>query len=944
MKYTQPCAALLAYAAVVLASPDASALSTDKVAGDGDTLQATVLRPATRWDFPTSGVDGIRASKHLTLYYAEGGVADPMNEHKFGLVNLNLTIPAVNIDHADAVNLDDVTDTVTVTFTDATSFGVAQESWSSLDELLFFTTAPGCKPLDDDDFCTVLVKDLVFDATIRTASAKTTIVDSDTYADTFDFKYGTYVPEASGGLIKRSTKKLVCEQDSNGLFTTDETLSFDRRLDACQGYDTDLEASGDEEFVEQVGGDQIGESKQTADDTNLDGLRNLIDFAKARANIDKSSDNKPATTTPTKNKPATTTPAKNKPATTTPAKNKPSTNKPSTNKPSTNKPSTNKPSTNKPSTNKPSTNKPKKKFSSAVARRDLEKRFFSISLPKIPGINSPITKSFEKDFKFDLPSNRGPDESVFGKAKLLKKWTKSSTKGATNVEGELSLYCVDCGITGSFNIAGQGTGAVTTGVEKASLTLTGNLDAGLKIGIAAEGTLKTEKSDITLGEFAIAGVKFYKLKAGIILRVAADYQLTATAKGQLLVGGNVVIQNGRTYLDFKDSTKSSSSGWKPVFRPTFEASGELGLAAEVGLPLAISAAVTWNDKGLNAGFIERPALEAKAQFAASADASGTKIVETDGCKGISTMLTFKNELYADLLGRKVEMMTPFEEKLTKGCIKIGKQDDTPSSTTSSSATATPTADPEETGDDTGDDTSDSAVSARIAATTMKKSRFAGYNTTTNGGTEYTMLVDSSRSLFLMSCPDGNLYLRERTSAEVSGSADKTCSNLFQSTSSGVVGDGNSQLIHYYQDTMSALGVSRLRVHRNSQMPKQSEFVVLTPNFIGDDSTTLTPDADVNDNAKGQTPYYFAKDKDGNQFNLAVCSFENPSLFPAKLFLMSGDVDEGLTKLQSEEVRATVTGGVTTGCWFMALTQPAGQKGSDWNDDWTVDQTDSFTDF
>jgi hypothetical protein len=163
------------------------------------------------------------------------------------------------------------------------------------------------------------------------------------------------------------------------------------------------------------------------------------------------------------------------------------------------------------------------------------------------------------------------------------------------------------------------------------------------------------------------------------------------------------------------------------------------------------------------------------------------------------------------------------------------------------------------------------------------------------GRRFTTVVTPSARALLASCSNGNLYALPN--APLAGPA---CSAMWTVAADGaLVGDGAGRAAHYYNDTMAALGVSRLRVADGSRVPATGAAVVLAP--YAEDGEAV----------------YVAVDASGDVFYLMLCSFENGDT--AKVFLAEDPV-EGAATLQSEAVRHTVTGGKVRECYPLSLRQ------------------------
>ncbi|PSK33439.1 hypothetical protein B9Z65_7326 [Elsinoe australis] len=848
----------LALIAPVLAIPS-DQFTTLVDLDSGEKPPQLTLQPAIHWNTTTNQRKNIRANKKQDLYYASGSVT-PDTEHHFGRTAVTYKLPAVNIDYDDNVNIDEVADKVSVAFNDKESYNIAHDSWSNYDELLLLTYSDICEDHAKGDYCYILAKNFTFDSDTNTASASADVVDPVDYIFAVDFEWGLYEPANKaprGSLRKRqadSTTEACSAVADNGLPIATLGPRFDKRLDDCRGYEklSDTEYSG---YVKSVGGDQSAQDVVTDDDKTMSGNRYLMNKTEAKDIADSAAQSQ------------TDNPAE---------------------------------------------------------RRDLHlftKRGWLSWFPiKIPGINKPITKDWSKKFDWSVPKDRGNAAGPWKKAKLLKKWEKQKTTGGngkgaggTKADGTVSVYCVDCGASGSLHIYGKASWQLDSGFKEGIVVATVNLNIGFALGLDVQGTLKSSHKK-EIAHVGLPGLSFGIITVGPWIELGADFTLTANAEGRLLAGARFIIQNAKSTLDFAGKGRTGSSGWTPQFEPIFEASGQVAVAAEVGLPIGLTV-------GLNilkgrfkwgVGVVERPSLEAKAEFAATADTTGASIVKTDGCAGVATQINFKNEVFADILGKKLSLITPYVKTLTKGCIKIGQA-------ASSKFT-----------------TIDGALPPMIAAAeSVTNNKFNGYNTTSENGTEYTMLVDSTKEFFLMSCPDNNVYLRPRTEAK--NTANLTCSRVFQTAKNSVVGDGIARLFHYYKDSMDALGVSRLRVHADDSIPKGNEAI----NFYAFSNNTgsLEADANVNDDPRGTKAYYIAQNRNGDRFYAVLCSFEDPEQYPAKMFLAK-DPERGPEILMQENVQMSVTGAKALSCSTMPFMQAPAEKGNDWNNQWSADQTPS----
>ncbi|KAL9036083.1 MAG: hypothetical protein Q9214_006293, partial [Letrouitia sp. 1 TL-2023] len=165
--------------------------------------------------------------------------------------------------------------------------------------------------------------------------------------------------------------------------------------------------------------------------------------------------------------------------------------------------------------------------------------------------------------------------------------------------------------------------------------------------------------------------------------------------------------------------------------------------------------------------------------------------------------------------------------------------------------------------------------------------------TENNGVSYTPLTDRDGKLQLTSSDSGSLSLSPVSSTPVPGT-------VFASYNGMIVADSQDRLLHYYAPTMTAYGVSRLRVATLDHMPNTARLLSLAPIDF--------------DNDPGTPSMVVAVDTQGGSYYLVLCTFDGGA---DKMFVVR-DVDQGVDVLQSEEVRYTITGGVVKSCGPVAL--------------------------
>jgi hypothetical protein len=181
--------------------------------------------------------------------------------------------------------------------------------------------------------------------------------------------------------------------------------------------------------------------------------------------------------------------------------------------------------------------------------------------------------------------------------------------------------------------------------------------------------------------------------------------------------------------------------------------------------------------------------------------------------------------------------------------------------------------------------------------------------------EFTLMVDQGLEYLITSCSNGNVYVQG-----IEQETPDSCSDLWAAQEDITATDGSERIMHYYNNTMDVVGVSRLRVASKDQLPKQSVPVALAPiDLSADPNAACTTCAgknetlgDLNDNT-----LYFAVDMFENIFFTAVCTYLDNSV--PKLFVIN-DVDAGLAMLKSPDIEYSVTGGKVDDCFVLPLVQ------------------------
>jgi hypothetical protein len=309
-------------------------------------------------------------------------------------------------------------------------------------------------------------------------------------------------------------------------------------------------------------------------------------------------------------------------------------------------------------------------------------------------------------------------------------------------------------------------------------------------------------------------------------------------------------------VDFVNPSNSHKDGWDPYLEPVIEADGDIKLSASLGLPLAIQCSLKffWIEK--EAGVVDEPSLTATAQVAASIGSSGdgsfaAGFNDTDGCTGISTQVSWRNEMYAYVGDKKFPLLDTKDNPLARGCIKLPglpstSTDLTPTPTlVGTSSTSSNTAAPTSSSSShitvsspglssTGASTTDHAggVDAGTSAPDAEGIPVPSPPFDRTDGYKSNFLTVPDSSVVFTACHDANvdwstkpdkhdiddIYAVPRDQAQ-----GPRCNLMWKINEGSVEIDAR---LHYDKKQMSNSGVSFLKVHHRKKVPEGSERVAL----------------------------------------------------------------------------------------------------------------------
>lgn len=231
------------------------------------------------------------------------------------------------------------------------------------------------------------------------------------------------------------------------------------------------------------------------------------------------------------------------------------------------------------------------------------------------------------------------------------------------VEKGFNLYCVDCGIQGSFTIGGAMSYCIlcfSPGVTNAQLFLSGNMEAGVYLGLEAfaEYTKDWQKELILVNLLGWQIGDLISVGPYVELDIKASFGIKA--EGTLLMGGGASWPNFGATLDLLNDANSQPYGFQPDLQQKFEAKGELSIETSLGLPLSIGVGIDVDSGWWKAGIsvVDTPELKAEASISISyindnkySTVSGQTIADdnngldlNDDCYGVKYEISFENNV------------------------------------------------------------------------------------------------------------------------------------------------------------------------------------------------------------------------------------------------------------------------------------------------------------
>ncbi|KAH7078470.1 hypothetical protein FB567DRAFT_534009 [Paraphoma chrysanthemicola] len=450
---------------------------------------------------------------------------------------------------------------------------------------------------------------------------------------------------------------------------------------------------------------------------------------------------------------------------------------------------------------------------------------------------------------------------------------------------------------------------------------------GVGIGILGqyvhEHELKNNLYDIPLSPFTIGFATI-----GPILSIGTTFKYGIKLSGSIHARADVKFENSRFSYDFATKKFAQENFFPKSITPGLSADAGIELTAGFGVPVGLELALTVGPCAIckgSVGIITQPTLEINATMAAEAkliDQTGSKKIDVgiksiDGCKGISVALTARNYLFGSIKSFKIikDLDKIFHTSpalnLHKQCIKLGAQPPKTSKRTLPAASYNGASQVE------ARQIANATSSTNSTSKTYDLTEFIVdpdedmeyveyYNADVpynyDNDEEYWIgnieLSGSNGTVIFASCNDGNVYM-QTAETYYDLSYYQSCTSLWAGFEDVVVSSPNGEFLHYYNNTMSKVGVSRLRSAPANEIPETSVYVALAP-FAYDTGSTILAAFDTNDNI----------------FFPVICTYAGSQ--GAKIYLVNEDIDAGIKMLKSPDLTYSVTNGPVKDCQVLFL--------------------------
>lgn len=392
------------------------------------------------------------------------------------------------------------------------------------------------------------------------------------------------------------------------------------------------------------------------------------------------------------------------------------------------------------------------------------------------------------------PLNKNIDINLGG-GNVYTPWGKKGYQLYSKTSGSnyLRLYCVDCGVNGVVNIKATVTFNAIGVISSGSFSANGWLGAGLGLGVDANyvGSIPAFSTNIVaipLSPFAIPGL----ITIGPHLDLGVGANAGVSANGRVYAG--VRLKWPAIHAQLNLYSAPSASGWVPSVSTDFDAQGTvyLGADAYVTVTLGFGVSILNGLKSFGVSLVEKPDL-----YIAGSSSSPS-------CHGVEVKVGFTNYVYADVFGSHHSINT-WSGPSIGHCVYIKKKRNNFLTLPSPASRGL-------------------ALESRSSNSTI-----------TIGATTKKQIQTADGAIGLHYADNGNLYALPQGNDTL---VDMSTIWFASTNDSVLTGDAGGRIFHGYTDTLSNLGISRLRLSRLDHVPKTAVALYASPFPFLDISTCV----------------------------------------------------------------------------------------------------------
>ncbi|QPG96513.1 hypothetical protein C2857_004429 [Epichloe festucae Fl1] len=856
-----------------------------------NTAPTTTLSPNVHWSCDTKAVENIipiQPGKGSELYYGVSGKAylltalhfsveyirltaqDPSESGHFAFLTYHFTLPSVNVDHTDHVTVQyRDNEGITASFTNQGAFNHARRSWSTRDGLILIAHVAGCGDYAKGERCYFNVTDLEFKDQELSIVARGDSKHPDEIVTTGETEWGWWdarkekLAPVVSATASGNVSTWVSAIASGNASTWGSRLPTSSQVAAPMG-ETEGDANLGRSTTGQLGCvappdirnglptacvgpgfDQILDEKLGHGKLSIESERFLEGLLKSRD------------------------------------------------------------STGWNPTSSALSPIAEKMGRRSLMQRDIWSRIRNFFRAPIEAFYSSIASAtsleggFDRDLSFQYPDPKSPNkaartltgtavqtQSPWGAAILLKTFGSNATRTAPI---HMSVYCVGCGVSGEAKVAGRAKWSLLKGLEEGHIELNTNLKFVLKIGI--DGRAERREDFYThLNTYGLPSLSYGIVTVGPFVTVGVRVGVSTSVRGNFLAGAEMGMQDSLVVMDLVDSSQNKQTGWTPYFKPIFEAAGEIDVSAELGIPIGLKCGFRVSRWEKAVGVVEEPSIRGVARATGSAGLNSSDGGFGRGCHGIMTEISWRNKIWVLKNAKGAPSYDTNDRAFVRKCISETVSSDDGGETIdarNSSTRARPASHFHQSLEAPSRVNEPSQLTYSMATVPTEL-----YDSAAN--TRLSRLVNPLGSTKVISCANGNLYAVRNDSSE-----GEYCFGLWETTQrSEVVHDGVHRPMHYYSNTMSVLGVSRLRATDAGAVPRTSVAVAFFP--------LRRP---------GSQDLYVAVDASQEVYFPVACDFVDGSA--SKVFLARDPV-RGIETLQRKDAMHAVTGGEVAKCQLLAI--------------------------